>query len=834
MTTIPDPRAVPAVVVYDEPPVKPPPMLAVGPLAWIRDNLFRSTFDTILTIVAGSLLIAAIVGFIGWAIGSANWLVINRNLRVFMVGTYPVEHLWRVNLIALLCAFAIGFTIYAYLRVRFGMVVITAILVALMIIVPPLVNATVPPLSSVLAAGNVDVASGTVTETPQTELAFIGRAGDYVTIAVAEEGSDDDALAATAGFTDRASAGLVNAARNRKTTEEQIQQLQARLSSDLLTESQRTALTDQLNNLTVPPPVTETYTLNSAPVNVQVLDGETLDVIADGQIDANSPPLVLQLPEDGWYVLRKTIAGEAESVVVLDVTGIYPLIERNLTGGNEFVRVTDDFTITDPRPKIDGADVPMMSLTNNQYQGQRSFGDYARLSLAPFLELMGRALVPMSALVVVGYGTGWGVGKIAPSSRKHNSRGAARSIVPVLWIIFLIWMFLLLYGVARLDAAALGNILARFVWVGWMFFVGMNLNRVWGRPLLVLVVVLGIVQTAVAEGFSFDHFGNILRDFSEGDSSDIPTGSPGWFLALIGALIFRNPAMRPIVIIGIWLLVGIFAARQGVRWRDKYSPRNAALGAAVSALLWALLFILPTLLVSAAVNAEVMRESTADNLLPVVNTRLAGGFVLTMVLTVVSIIASFPIGVALALGRRSTLPLVKWVCTIFIELVRGVPFITVLFLGMLLVPLVDPSLSNVDNVIRAMVGTTMFSAAYLAENVRGGLQSIPPGQEEAARALGLSNLQVTMLITLPQALRAVIPALVGQAIALFKDTSLVALVGLTDLFGVSKSVTAQAEYVGLWAESYIFISIIYFIFSYVMAYISRRIESSGSGAARRI
>src|SRR5690606_3484568 len=272
-------------------------------------------------------------------------------------------------------------------------------------------------------------------------------------------------------------------------------------------------------------------------------------------------------------------------------------------------------------------------------------------------------------------------------------------------------------------------ILARFVWVGLMFLAGMNLNRVWGRPLLVLVVVLGIVQTAVAEGFSFDHFGNILRDFSEGDSSDIPTGSPGWFLALIGALIFRNPAMRPIVIIGIWLLVGIFAARQGVRWRDKYSPRNAALGAAVSALLWALLFILPTLLVSAAVNAEVMRESTADNLLPVVNTRLAGGFVLTMVLTVVSIIASFPIGVALALGRRCTLPLVKWVCTIFIELVRGVPFITVLFLGMLLVPLVDPSLSNGDNVIRARVGTTMFSAAYLAENVRGGLQSIPPGQE---------------------------------------------------------------------------------------------------------
>jgi His/Glu/Gln/Arg/opine family amino acid ABC transporter permease subunit len=743
--------------------------------------------------------------------------------------------LWRVNLIALLCAFAIGFTIYAYVRVRFWMVVVGVILVALLIVVPPLVNATVPPVSSILAAGNVDVASGTVTETPQINLAFIGRAGDYVTIGVAEEGSGDESLSATSGFTDRASAGLVNAARNRAETEVEIEQLQARLSSDLLTESQRATLTDELSSLTVPSPVTETYALNSLPVNVQVLDAETLDVIGDGQVEVGSPPLVLQLPEDGWYILRKTIAGEDESVVLLQATGIYALIERNLTDGDEYVRVTDDFTITDSRPEIDGDNVPMIVLTDNQYQGQRSFGDYARLSLAPFLELMGRALVPMFGLVVVGYAAGWGVGRIAPLSRRaHDARGAARSVLPILWIVFLVWMFILLYGVTRLDAAGLGNLLARFVWVGWMFFAGMNLHRVWGRPLLALVVVLGVVQTAVAEGFRFDDFGSIFRDFSE-ESSDIgPRGSLGWILALIVALVFKNPAARPLVIVGIWLFVGIFAARQGVRWRDKYSSRNAVLGVVLSGGLWLILFILPTVLVGAAVSAETMRESTAENLLPTVDTRRWGGFLLTMVLTVVSIIASFPIGVALALGRRSSLPLVKWVCTVYIELVRGVPFITVLFLGMLLVPLVDPSLSNVDNAIRAMVGTTMFSAAYLAENVRGGLQSVPPGQEEAARALGLSNFQVTMLITLPQALRAVIPALVGQAIALFKDTSLVALVGLTDLFGVSKSVTAQAEYVGLWSESYIFISIIYFVFSYVMAYISRRIEASGSGAARRI
>ena len=135
---------------------------------------------------------------------------------------------------------------------------------------------------------------------------------------------------------------------------------------------------------------------------------------------------------------------------------------------------------------------------------------------------------------------------------------------------------------------------------------------------------------------------------------------------------------------------------------------------------------------------------------------------------------------------------------------------------------------------RAMVGVTLFSAAYLAENVRGGLQSVPHGQEEAAKALGLNSFQVTRLITLPQALRVVIPALVGQAIALFKDTTLVALVGLTDLLQTTNTIIAQAEYVGLRAEGFLYISIIYFAFSYVMAWVSRRIEASGSGAARRV
>jgi general L-amino acid transport system permease protein len=151
-------------------------------------------------------------------------------------------------------------------------------------------------------------------------------------------------------------------------------------------------------------------------------------------------------------------------------------------------------------------------------------------------------------------------------------------------------------------------------------------------------------------------------------------------------------------------------------------------------------------------------------------------------------------------------------------------------MAQLLVPLVNPGLSEFPNVFRAMVGITLFSAAYLAENVRGGLQAVSPGQIEAAKALGLSNFQITLHITLPQALRAVIPALVGQFISLFKDTTLVAIVGLLDVLGVATTIIAQSEFLGLRREVFVFIIVIYFSFSYTMASVSRRIEASGSGA----
>ena len=201
-----------------------------------------------------------------------------------------------------------------------------------------------------------------------------------------------------------------------------------------------------------------------------------------------------------------------------------------------------------------------------------------------------------------------------------------------------------------------------------------------------------------------------------------------------------------------------------------------------------------------------------------------GGLLLTLILAVVGIVVSFPMGVFLALCRQSNLRAIRWVSTTYIETVRGVPLITILFMGNVLTPIFMPGF-DINQVLRMMLGITFFSAAYMAENVRGGLQGIPRGQHEAAQAVGLNYVQTTLFIVLPQALRSVIPAIVGQFIALFKDTSLVAIVGLIELLGVSKSVINNPDWLGLQAEVYLFAAVIYFVFCYSMSYGSRKIET---------
>ncbi len=207
-----------------------------------------------------------------------------------------------------------------------------------------------------------------------------------------------------------------------------------------------------------------------------------------------------------------------------------------------------------------------------------------------------------------------------------------------------------------------------------------------------------------------------------------------------------------------------------------------------------------------------------------VESRLWGGLMLTIILSVVGIVFAFPVGLALALGRQSKLPVIRLLSVGYIELVRGVPLITVLFMSSIMLPLFFPEGFNLDKVLRAQIGIIMFAAAYQAEVVRGGLQGVPNGQSEAAAALGLSYWKTMILIVLPQALKIVIPSMVSSAISLLKDTSLVVIIGLFDLLGVANLVLANPIWLGKMFETYVFVAALYWIMCFSMSRYARSLE----------
>ena len=207
-----------------------------------------------------------------------------------------------------------------------------------------------------------------------------------------------------------------------------------------------------------------------------------------------------------------------------------------------------------------------------------------------------------------------------------------------------------------------------------------------------------------------------------------------------------------------------------------------------------------------------------------VSTNKWGGLLVTLVLGCTGIALAFPFGIVLALGRRSNLPVISMMCTLFIEFIRGVPLITLLFFGMVMLPLFLPEGVNMDGLARVLVAVTLFQSAYMAEVIRGGLQAIPQGQYEAARSIGLSYWQMNMKVVLPQAIRISIPSIVNTSIGLFKDTTLVIIVGLLDLLGIGRGALADTTWLGLAYEVYFFVSLVFFIFTFAMSRYSLYLE----------
>ena len=216
-----------------------------------------------------------------------------------------------------------------------------------------------------------------------------------------------------------------------------------------------------------------------------------------------------------------------------------------------------------------------------------------------------------------------------------------------------------------------------------------------------------------------------------------------------------------------------------------------------------------------------------------VETARWGGFPLTMMLSTIGLAVAFPLSVAVALGRRSRLPGIRTLCVLYVELIRGVPLISVLFMASVMFPLFMPAGWTIDVLIRVQVGIILFSAAFLAEVVRGGLQALPRGQYEAAASLGLTYWQTTRMIVLPQALRLVVPAIMNTFIGAFKDTSLVTIVSLYDLTGALQLALGDSDWRKFFLEGQLFVALIYFIFCFAMSRYSQWIERHLNTGTRR-
>jgi general L-amino acid transport system permease protein len=380
-------------------------------------------------------------------------------------------------------------------------------------------------------------------------------------------------------------------------------------------------------------------------------------------------------------------------------------------------------------------------------------------------------------------------------------------VTPVAWMrknLFSNWFnslltILILLGLLNLLFSLLGWATTTAQWqvipANWsLFFAGRYPPNQYWR----LFVVLGII--AALAGLTW---GILARNVPKLFSRSVLIGT-----AIVAVLIVLFPTPLPYRL----TLLGMVALLLVSAWAGQRAGRAQPFLGQWIPLGWFLSFFVVLWLIAGGFGLRP------------VSTSLWGGLLLTVFMSVVSIVLCFPLGVLLALGRQSSLPVVRWLSILYIEVIRGIPLIAILFIGQNMIPLFLPQGVRPDNILRGIIGLTLFSAAYLAENVRGGLQAIPKGQTEAANALGLNPLLVTSLIVLPQALKISIPAIVGQFISLFQDTTLLSIVGIIDLLGITRSILANPQFIGRYWEAYIFIGTIYWIFCYAMSLGSRKLE----------
>ena len=334
-----------------------------------------------------------------------------------------------------------------------------------------------------------------------------------------------------------------------------------------------------------------------------------------------------------------------------------------------------------------------------------------------------------------------------------------------------------------------------------LYIVGTYPRDLYWRPELALLLVSGLM------GMAWRTWGGPARYFAAGF---------GALIFIVALLPYSMPILYRTLLLAVPVAIG---AGYGLAHlvRPAGRPKWTAIAGGV-VLLLAVIIIAG---VSGLPGFEPVTEAEV------------GGLMLNLLLATYGIVLSMPLGILLALGRRSRLPVVKLFCVAFIEIIRGVPLITLLFMSRHILPLTFPENLDISLLYLAGITITLFSSAYMAENVRGGMAAVSPQQEQAAQALGLKQWQTTLFITLPQGLRNIIPAIVGQFISLFKDTSLVFVIGMLDLVEIGRAgLSGNIEFLDNGMEVYLFLALVFWVFTFSMAYISRRIERS-LGIGRR-
>jgi His/Glu/Gln/Arg/opine family amino acid ABC transporter permease subunit len=786
------------IVYYDAPATRPAPVRQSGLIAWVRNNLLKTWSDVLLTIAFTLLVVTFFVSFITWTVRDANWWSVVFNFRQFMVGTFEADLEWRLALTAVVMVFIAGMSMAVWIKALARVSAVVVGVTLLLVWGLPLVvtgSVAVPPVY--VMGGSKPVVAGNVNDVARPYTAFIGKSGEVVTVRKVATSTDED-LVRLAGFMDTATSGLRVVSQRRLEDLVTRASLEAELAAHaasaipLFTPNQLAQKEAALGRLQPIDPVPQTLALGEGPLEVEILDSEGSSIGALQRLEAPADVAGFRLPADGWYILR-IASPDAESLAVLSVDGMTPILQSNVlqAGGfvNSYTRMVDFTVLIQDLPRVDGREVPFFDIIRNQYWGARPLDSYLRLYIAPFLQYHALNLTILLAAGVAGY---WATLLV----ERLRGRAAANRLATAALVTSPIFIWIMAAGLS------VAEILNFSIVTGAVFFI--LFIRAAGAVLGLRLPGLGLFALGCALVWGMPYL--VFR--------------PHYGFGLLPLLNFFIIVPALLAFINGSRIYGEGAAEDNRRAFGLY-------------LVLALTF---TLVPAALVFSGTLNPNLpyTDWFLRPSDQRLWGGLMLTFMLTIFGIVASFPIGILLALGRRSALPAVSYGCTLYIELVRGSPFITVLFLAQLFIPLVDPSLANVPGTIRALVAVIMFSAAYLAENVRGGLQSLPPGQTEAGKALGLSGWQIIYFITLPQALRAVIPAILGSFISLFKDTSLVAIVGLNDLTRYVNVMAVQPAFTGTRAEGLMFVAIIYFVFSYVMSYVSRLLEASGSGAARRI